>query len=146
MAKLLIDNQLIAEEYFSDVRLIGIQCGLPSYSFVNLLNNDLAFDFSLNIYTTIEVMKSRRKLSYNIYECNESNFELEHIIYINKYDGEYLMPELTHFDFLWMLKGESHTKQNIIQALIQYLNKLDQVSLVMELMRDKIKNKQTLVL
>ncbi|MDA3613219.1 IPExxxVDY family protein [Polluticaenibacter yanchengensis] len=146
MAKLLIDNQLLAEEYFSDVRLIGIQCALPAYSFVNLLNNDLAFDFSLNIQTAIEVMKNRRKLSYNIYECKENNFELEHIIYINKYDGEYLMPELTHFDFLWMLKGESHNKQNIIQALISYLNKLDQVSLVMELGRDKIKNKQTLVL
>jgi hypothetical protein len=67
------------------------------------------------------------------------------MIYANRHDGEYLLPELKHFDFLWLMKGE--LKDILLpEMLLSELKTLDQVQMVTILSNDKIINKTRLVL
>jgi hypothetical protein len=67
------------------------------------------------------------------------------LIYANRHDGEYLLPELKHFDFLWLMKGE--LKEILLpEMLLSELKTLDPVQMVTILSNDKIINKTRLVL
>jgi hypothetical protein len=67
------------------------------------------------------------------------------LIYANRHDGEYLLPELKHFDFLWLMKGELKDIM-LPEMLLSELKTLDQVQMVTILSNDKIINKTRLVL
>ena len=41
-----------------------------------------------------------------MYEYCEPTTFLKHYLYDNKHDGEYLLPEFKHLDFLWLLKDD----------------------------------------
>lgn len=71
--------------------------------------------------------------------------QLTHFIYNNKNDGEYLLPELKHLDFLWLLKGEAAADESLPE-IIQQIKTINAVQLVVELTNEKIKNKENLVL
>ncbi len=68
-----------------------------------------------------------------------------HYLYNNQYDGEFLLPEFKHLDFLWLAKGEEMRNEES-QALQQSLKLLPFVQLVNEMTNEKIKNKQHLIL
>jgi hypothetical protein len=71
--------------------------------------------------------------------------EVSHLIYINQGEGEYLLPELRHLDYLWLVKGEIPAG-DFVETLMQQLRTLPQVQLVTELTNERIRNKQHLVL
>ncbi|MFY8046089.1 MAG: IPExxxVDY family protein, partial [Chitinophagaceae bacterium] len=60
------------------------------------------------------------------------------------FDGEYLLPEFKHLDFLWLMKGDVISEETV-QAMIQSVRQINGVQLVMELSQDKIKNKGHLI-
>ena len=66
------------------------------------------------------------------------------ILYNNQDDGEYLLPEFKHLDFLWLAKGEEMSKDEI-KILQQSLKLIPAVQLVTEMTNEKIKNKQSLL-
>jgi hypothetical protein len=70
---------------------------------------------------------------------------LEHYIYNNQFDGEYLLPEFKHLDFLWLLKGDT-VSDEMLQEKMGNLRSLNGVQLVLELTYEKIKNKEHLIL
>lgn len=145
MAKLTIDNDLIAAEYFSDVRLLGIQCPLDPQPLIWLVNQQFGYDFRYQVNAEIKVRKNKRLFRYAIYQFEEPHLNITHFLYTNHHDGEYLLPELRHFDFMWMVKGESE-RDSLVPLIITELKKLEQVQIVTELAGDKIRNKLQLVL
>jgi hypothetical protein len=142
--KLLLDNQKMAEEFFENSRLLGIMAPVNDYHFCWLLNRSMELDFRVNSDIEIQLTKKKRNYFFTLYEYHEPVSALEHYIYNNRYDGEYLLPEFRHFDFLWLMKGDPVNEDFLLEK-INSLRRLDAVHLVTELTNEKIKNKEHLV-
>ena len=145
MAKLIIDNDQIAEEYFADARLFGIQCALEPHQFIWHINRHFLYDFRYQAGSEILVKRKGRSFRYPIFQCKEPRQELQHIIYANQFDGEYLLAELKYFDYLWLIKGEQND-ETLPDLILNELKNIKQVQLVTELTYEKIINKTQLVL
>lgn len=142
--KLKIDNELLAEEFFEDTALIGIVAPVKDYYFCWQLNQLLDFDLRVNNDLEIQLTKKQRKYFFSVYEYTPPASPITHFVYNNEYQGEYLLPEFKHLDFLWLIKGDS-IAANDINNLLQSIKSLAGVQLVSEMTVEKIKNKQHLI-
>jgi hypothetical protein len=79
-----------------------------------------------------------------VYEYAETHATLVHYLYNNQFDGEYLLPEFKHLDFLWLLKGDDVAEETI-QHMVTSIRNVKSVQLVVELTNEKIRNKEHLV-
>lgn len=141
--KLILDNEAIADDFFSDTRLIGIMAPVKNYQFCWLLNNLLGYNFRLNTEIDKQLRKKNRQYFFSVYEHEENTF-LKYYMFHNHCDGEYLLPEFKHMDFLLLLKGDyaDNEKCNNIIALIKSISV---VQMAAELTTEKIKNREHLV-
>jgi hypothetical protein len=140
--KLNIDD--LTGEFFEDTRLLGVVAPIKDYQFCWQLNNRLRFDFRINNDIEIQLTKKQRRYFFGVYQYDEANNSLQHFLYNNQFDGEYLLPEFKHLDFLWLLKGDMVTDEKL-KDLISSVKAITGVQLVMELVHDKIKNKGHLI-
>lgn len=142
--KLKIDNDALAEEFFEDTVLLGIVAPLKDYLFSWNMNQALGFNFRMNNDIEIQLTKKQRKYFFSIYEYAVPSTSLVHYLYNNECDGEYLLPEFRHLDFLWLMKGETVAAEEL-KTLMQAIRSLPGVQLVNEMTNEKIKNKQHLI-
>jgi len=142
--KLKIDNETLAEEFFECTRLLGIVAPIKDYQFTWLINQRLGFKFRINNNIEIQLRKKERNYFFSIYEFEVPGCCMVHYLYNNQYDGEYLLPEFKHLDFLWLTKGEEMEKEEF-SMLQQSLKLLPSVQLVNEMTNEKIRNKQHLI-
>lgn len=142
--KLNIDNESIAEEFFENSFLMGIVCPIKDYVFTWHVNQKLGFNFRINNSLEIQLHKKNRNYFFSVYECIEQGNKNSHILYNNQHDGEYLLPEFKHLDFLWLIKG-CEIKKDDTKLLIQSLKLIPSVQLVNEMTNEKIKNKSHLI-
>jgi len=141
--KLKLNQDELTEDFFHDTRLLGIVVSAKSYRFCWQLNNSLGYDFRLNPDLEIHLQKKGRQYFFSVYQHAVNNF-LSHFIYHNQYDGEYLLPEFKHMDFLWLIKGETVPDEEC-RKLIQSIKNVNGVQLVAELTNEQIKNKGNLI-
>jgi hypothetical protein len=92
----------------------------------------------------IQLEKKQRKYFFTIYSYTERNNTRIHYIYQNQNDGEYLLPELKHLDFLWLIQDEEMTCEELQRLQIQ-IRDINLVQLVSELSLENIKNKSHLI-
>jgi hypothetical protein len=142
--KLKMDNSLMVEEFFDGTQLMGIVAPLKNYQFCWLINQAMQVDFRINIDLEIQLEKKKRKYFFSVYEYAEPHGSLIHYLYSNQFDGEYLLPEFKHLDYLWLMKGDLISGQTV-EDLQKTLRSLPSVQMVMELSGDKIKNKGHLI-
>jgi hypothetical protein len=142
--KLKIDNESIAQEFFEDSVLLGIVAPVKNYQISWHLNQLLGFDFRINHGYEIQLTKKTRSYFFSIYEYKVPAVSLCHYLYNNQFDGEYLLPEFKHLDFLWLIKGDPVAPEEL-KGLIQSIRSLAGVQLVIEMTNEKIKNKQHLI-
>jgi hypothetical protein len=142
--KLRLNIEELNEDFFDDTRLLGITAPVKNYQFCLQLNNLLGYQFRLNPGLEIHLRRKERSYYFSIYESKEPNSFLVHYLYHNQFDGEYLLPEFKHMDFLWLMKGDlvDDTKCNWIK---QSVKNLAGVQLVAELTNEQIKNKGNMV-
>ena len=143
--KLKIDNETLAQEFFEDAILLGIVAPIKDYQFSWKLNQLLGFNFRVNNDIEIQLKKKQRKYFFSIYEYQVPSTSLTHYLYNNQFDGEYLLPEFKHLDFLWLIKGDVVQAEDL-KILVQAIKSLAGVQLINELTNEKIKNKQHLIL
>lgn len=143
-SKLIIDNEALAQGFFEDSILLGIVAPVKDYQFSWQLNQMLGLNFRVNNDIEIQLTKKKRKYFFSIYEYALPTISLTHYLYNNQYDGEYLLPEFKHLDFLWLIKGELIANEDL-NILIQAIRSLPGVQLVTEMTNEKIKNKQHLI-
>ena len=143
--KLKIDNETLAQEFFEDAILLGIVAPIKDYQFSWQLNQLLGFNFRVNNDIEIQLKKKQRKYFFSIYEYQVTSTSLTHYLYNNQFDGEYLLPEFKHLDFLWLIKGDVVQAEDL-KILVQAIKSLAGVQLINELTNEKIKNKQHLIL
>jgi hypothetical protein len=144
MSKLVLDTQDITDGFFEDTRLLGIMAPMKDYQFCWQLNNLLGVDFRVNNDIEIQLKKKNRNYFFGLYEYREPSTSLEHYIYNNQFDGEYLLPEFKHLDFLWLMKGDLVTDEMLGQQT-ENIKSINGVQLVLELTNEKIRHKEHLV-
>ncbi len=142
--KLKIDNDALAEEFFEDSLLLGIVAPVKDYQFSWHLNQLLGFDFRLNNDLEIKLAKKQRTYFFAVYAYTVPSVTLNHYLYNNQFDGEYLLPEFKHLDFLWLIKGDVLNSVEL-KELLTAIRSVPAVQLVMEMTNEKIKNKQHLI-
>jgi len=145
LKKLTLDIDYITDDFFADTRLLGIVVSAKNYRFCWQVNSVLGYNFRLDAELEIELKKKGRTYYFPIYHYNEPPHFLHQYIYHNHYDGEFLLPEFKHMDFLWLLKGETVSDAQC-RELIQSLKTIPGVQLVAELTNEHIKNKGNLVI
>lgn len=142
--KLSINNHDLAEAFFEDTRLLGIMAPVNDYSFCWQLNTLMDIDFRINHELEIRLKKKKRDYFFSIFEFHEPTGSLSHYLYNNQFDGEYLLPEFKHLDFLWLMKDD-HVSDEKLRQIINPVRGIAGVQLVVELTNEKIKHKEHLV-
>ncbi|MBA2248991.1 MAG: IPExxxVDY family protein [Chitinophagaceae bacterium] len=142
--KLKIDNQSLIEGFFVDTRLLGIVAPLKDYRFCWYLNQILRFDFRKNNTLEIQLNKKNRNYFFSIFEYAEKSGTIHHYLYNNQFDGEFLLPEFKHLDFLWLIKDDVMENEEV-SVLMNSIRGIPAVQLITELTNEKIKNKQHLI-
>ena len=142
--KLAINNKELTDCFFEDCRLAGIMAPLKDYQFCWNINNMLGFDFRLNNEIEIQLNKKGRNYFFAVYEFHEPTGSLSHFLYNNHFDGEYLLPEFRHLDFLWLMKGDM-VSDGTLHELLNSIRTINGIQLVVELTNEKIRNKEHLV-
>lgn len=142
--KLKLNMDDMTDGFFEDTRLIGIVAPIKDYQLVWQLNNRLRLNFRNNNDLEIQLSKKQRKYFFGVYEYREAGTALGHFLYNNQFDGEYLLPEFKHLDFLWLQKGDTVTEEKMVW-LMNSVRAVPGVQLVMELLQEKIKNKGHLI-
>lgn len=143
-SKLILNTDQLTEEFFDDTRLLGIMAPVKDYQFCWYLNTNIGLSFRMNNDIEIKLIKKKRNYFFSVYEYNEPTRFLSHYVYNNQFDGEYLLPEFKHLDFLWLMKGDEVSDESL-QETIQTIRSINSVQLVLELTNEKIKNKEHLV-
>ncbi len=144
MSKLRLNVDELNEDFFEDTRLLGITAPIKSYQFCWHLNNLLGYQFRLNNDIEIHLRKKERSYYFSVYESSEPNSFLSHYVYHNQFDGEYLLPEFRHMDFLWLMKGDFVDDEKCTW-IKQAINGIAGVQLVAELTNEQIRNKGNMV-
>ena len=142
--KLVLDTKELTDDFFEETKLLGIMVPVKNYQFCWQLNQLLGIDFRINHELEIQLKKKNRDYFFTIYEYHEPKTCLKHYLYNNQNDGEYLLPEFKHLDFLWLLKDD-FVPDEALQHLVQSIRSVAGVQLVIELTNEKIKNKEHLV-
>lgn len=140
----MLDPAALTEGFFEETRLLGIMAPMKDYLFCWQLNNLLGVDFRINNEIEIQLNRKGRSYFFAVYEFPEAHTCLTHYLYNNQFDGEYLLPEFKHLDFLWLLKGDEVDDYRIAE-MIRSIKDIKGVQLVSELTNEKIRHKEHLV-
>jgi hypothetical protein len=142
--KLKLDSDWMAEDFFEDTRLLGLVAPVKQYQLCWMLNQLFRFNFRLNNEIEIQLTKKHRKYFFTVYQFAEPSNSLVHYLYNNQNDGEYLLPEFKHLDYLWLMKGDT-VDPFVVNDMIGSIRNINGVQLVTELTNEKIKNKGHLI-
>jgi hypothetical protein len=144
MIRLKVDNEEMFQEFFDETRLLGVVGPMKDYQFCWHLNQAMQIDFRINHDLEIALTRKREIIFFQFMSTPSRQGSLVHYLYNNQFDGEYLLPEFKHLDFLWLMKGDVISDETV-QAMLQSVRQIAGVQLVMELSHDKIKNKGHLI-
>jgi hypothetical protein len=142
--KLVLDHREMTDSFFEDTRLLGIMAPIKDYLFCWQLNQLMGVDFRINNEIEIQLKRKNRDYFFTVYEYAQPNTSLVHYLYNNQYDGEYLLPEFRHLDFLWLFKGDPISDEQMDEVL-GVIKSIKGVQLVVELTNEQIRNKEHLV-
>lgn len=144
MKTLKLQNSDLEDEFFEDTTLLGIVSPIKDYQLCWQLNQNLRFDFRSNNDIEIQLKKKNRTYFFTVFQYKEPNTSLIHYLYNNQFDGEYLLPEFKHLDFLWLMKGDMIATERLTE-IISNVRNLTGVQLVTELTNEKVRNKGHLI-
>lgn len=142
--KFTLDTKDLTDGFFEETKLLGIMAPIKEYMFCWQVNQLLGVDFRINSELEIPLKRKERQYYFSVYQYAEPSACLKHYLYSNKHDGEYLLPEFKHLDFLWLMKDD-YVPDEDVQQLIHSLRLINGVQLVIELTNEKIRNKDHLV-
>lgn len=143
MSKLKVDYQKIIERFYEETKLLGIVAPMEGYKLCWQINKLLSFDFRVVPEMELSMEKKGRKYFYPLYVYNQPGNSAAHFLYANRNDGEYLLPEFQHFDYLWLTKFNQVDEEEV-KTFVAALRSLSFLQVITELPLEKIKNKENL--
>lgn len=140
--KLVLDNESLTCDFFADTRLLGIMAPVKNYFFCWQLKA-LGYDFRLNSDIDRQLRRKNRMYYFSVYRHQENNF-LDFYLYHNHCDGEFLLPEVRHIDFLLLMKGDIVDDEKC-SDIVASLRSINCVQMVVEITEEMLRNKEHLV-
>jgi len=141
--KLILDTAALNGMFFDEACLLGIMAPIRDYQFVWHLNAQLQLDFRINDLE-IGLVRKKREYFFKVYEYRRRDSMLEHYLYVNQFDGEYLLPELKHMDYLWLMKGDE-IEPAWLEETMQAIRGTHSVQMVVKLAIDQVKHRENLL-
>ncbi|MBK8710689.1 MAG: IPExxxVDY family protein [Niastella sp.] len=143
--KLKIDKASLVESFFEYTCILGIVAPVKDYLLIWNINQVLGFNMYINHSLEVQLHKKGRDYFFSVYEYKVPGTGIVHSLYNNHDDGEYLLPEFRHLDFVWLISGEC-TEDLDSGSLQSALKVLPSVQLVNEIPFEKIKNRENLII
>lgn len=133
------------DDFFHDAHLIGIISRQKEYQLCWEINRMLGFKFKMNNELEVMLVKKEKKCFFTVYEFDEPMRFTTHYLYNNHYKGEFLLPELKHIDFIWLIKGEYYNEEEI-KWLTEAIRSMVNIQLVSLIKPAELKNRENLIL
>ncbi len=138
-----LDDEMMSDSFFEGTRILGIASTLKNYQFCWHVEKSMGIDFHTAVDLQIPMEKNKRSYSFTVYEFIHPVTHQEHFLYSNKHEGEFLLPELQHLDFIWLIRDDFFDESNFV-ALQQGIRQMPGVQMITEVQHDKIKSKDNL--
>ncbi len=142
--KLKLDQEQLVEDFFEDTWLAGIVSQARDYQVCWQINKQLGFDLRVNNSLEINLTKNRRSYFFTVFEYQELTKSAAHYFYNNHCKAEFLLPELKHVDYIWLIKGNYYQAPDV-RSLTEQCRKVEAVQLVTLLEMKDIRNKINLI-
>lgn len=130
----------IAYEY--DFLLLGIVSREKFHRLVWLINEQLGHNYAhageLELFD-----QEKSTAAFTKYEFIDELNHLEFVLFENKDESVYLIPEMRTIDYFMMIKGALDFVD--LKVLIQNLKPVDSIQLISEIDPQKLKSKQNLI-
>lgn len=142
--RLKLDMDTVAEDFFSGTYLLGLMTLVKDYKISLALNKSLNFDLRLRPELEIKLHRRNRIYYFEVHEYQDFFNRIQYYLYHNQYQGEYLLPEYRHLDYLLLIRGEGPFQQGT-EPLEKILKQLSEVQLVVSLTDENIASRSNLV-
>lgn len=136
-----LDNSDLEDEFFEDVRLIGMVSALEYYQLISNINQIFGFSFAKNHQLEIQV----KEHFFPVFDFAEEEKSIEHFIFCNRRTTHYMMPDAKNIDFIWLIKGNIQFQESINQ-LPNYLKKVTGIDFCFEIKSSSLKMRQLLII
>ncbi|MEN9884794.1 MAG: hypothetical protein RLZZ420_2011 [Bacteroidota bacterium] len=130
-------------DFFEDSYIVGIVSTLKNYLFCWHIQHHLNIYFGTSEDMQINLVKNQRTYSFTVYEYSDPVSLDQYQLFTNKNDGEFLLPELQHLDYIWFFKRINGSLQNF-QRIQILLKSIPGVQMVVQIDQSKIKSKNNL--
>ncbi len=138
-----LDEDSSTDLFFEGTKILGIVSTLKNYLFCWHIQNNLNIYFGTTIDMQIGMEKNKRTYSFTVYDYIDPILHDQHFLYSNKHDGEFLLPELQHLDYIWLFRCISG-EPSIFSKIQQQLKSIQGVQMVTEIEHARIKSKNNL--
>jgi len=133
------------DDFFNDARMIGIISRQKEYQLCWEVNRTLGFKFKMNNKLEVMLLKKDKKCFFTVYEFEERMRFTTHYLYNNHYKAEYLIPELKHMDYIWLIKGDYYSDDEV-GWLMDAIRKINNMQLITLINPAELKSRENLVL
>jgi hypothetical protein len=124
---LVLDTQALEEDFFEDTSLYAIRFSEHGYYVIWLINKLMNINFTLN-----KNYFSENDFKFTQYQFLDLKNDLQHFIYTNRNQGNFLVRELRGFHFFWLVKGASNRNKYMLDA-IKKINENSEVDIIQQL-------------
>ena len=125
----------------TDYRLVGIASALKEYKVCHHLNQLLGSDFRKLPALVFEPKDRTRKTEFSVFKAEDAD-KNTFVVFTNKNMGEYLLPEISNFDYLVQIRGK--LADDYVSSLMEAIRKFPEVVMCLEVPLKKIKSKERL--
>lgn len=139
-----LDTSQLVDEFFEDCRIIGLVSQLRDYQLCWLINQQLHLDFRVNNDLEIAWTRKGKNCYFTVYEYPEPLKSASHYIYNNHCRAEFLLPELKHMDFIWLIRGDYYQDEEA-GSLLGSLKKLGGIQMAAPIVLQEVSNRQNLI-
>jgi len=125
----------------TDYRLVGIASALKEYKVCHHLNQLVGCDFRKLPALVFEPKDRTRKTEFSVFKAEDADRNT-YVVFTNKNMGEYLLPEISNFDYLVQIRGKF--TEDDMQRLMEGIRRFPEVVMCLEVPLKKIKSKERL--
>ena len=134
-------DKKITNDPDSDYRLVGIATALKEYQVCHHLNQLVGCDFRKLEALVFEPKDRTRKIEFSVFKAEDAS-QNTFVVFSNKNLGEYLLPEISNFDYIVQLRGKF--ADDDVTTLMDGIKQFPQVVMCLEVPLKKIKSKDRL--
>src|ERR1700733_15115626 len=99
-------DKRIKNELDTNYRLVGMATSLKEYKLCHYLNGLLECDFKKLEPVTFEPKDRTRKVQFSVFKADVKVDNCTIAVFANKNLGEYLLPEVSNFDYIFQIAGK----------------------------------------